>query len=530
MSLVFEPAAPAAPPDARRADVACFVGFVARRAGRPLPDALRAQLDAAGWVSGLWRKPPDQVEALLNLPVVLDSWHLFDRYFAWDERPLQADGSGRCASFIGAAVRSFFARGGRRAVIVRVGDPWAYLEDDAARAAQRNARLQRLLPALASGSAPFAPHEPGQWQGAQHLAGVRDVSLLLLPDLTDACGTVPPPPDVPAPLAPVPEGFAPCDDETPPAPDTALQRVPALRLDDAGFARWRDAAHAARDFLAQHQRETLLLAAVPLPLPPTRHTASGDSVYAQADPLAYLQRMNVLQAQPDNDARGRPADALLQLAWPWLRTRASAADLPQGLEPADGVLAGLIATGAMRRGTFRSVAGDASLPLLRDVADAEPMPAWNGNDDSPAGQLAQRVCLFAPGPGGWALQSDVTASADEAWRFGGASRLIATILRTAHAAGDTVVFDVNGPALWTRLRRVIEDVLLGFWREGAFGGDSASQAFDVRCDRRTMTQADLDAGRLVVEIAVLPAASIERITVTLDLGSAASTTGLQEAA
>lgn len=529
MSLVFEPAAPAAPPDVHRADVACFVGFVGRRAGRPLPDALRAQLDAAGWVHGLWRKPAEQIEALLNVPVVLDSWHLFDRYFAWDARPLKADGSAHCATYLGAAVRSFFARGGRRAVVVRVGDPWAYLEDDATRAAQRNDRLRLLLPALASGSVPFAPHDPAQWQGAQHLAGLRDVSLLLLPDLIDTCGTVPPPLELPTPLAVTPEGFAPCDDETPPEPDTALQHVPAPRLDDAGFARWRDAAHAARDFLAWHQRDTLLLAAVPLPLPPTRHTTSGDSVYAQADPLAYLQRVGVLQAQPDNDARGRPADALMQLAWPWLRTRASR-DLPQGLEPADGVLAGLVATGAMRRGTFRSVAGDASLPLLRDVADAEPMPAWSGDDDSPAGQLARRVCLIAPGPDGWALQSDVTASADEAWRFGGASRLIATVLRAARAAGETVVFDTNGPALWARLRRTIEDLLLGFWREGAFGGDSASQAFDVRCDRRTMTQADLDAGRLIVEIAVLPAASIERITVTLDLGSAASSNGLQEAA
>jgi len=47
----------------------------------------------------------------------------------------------------------------------------------------------------------------------------------------------------------------------------------------------------------------------------------------------------------------------------------------------------------------------------------------------------------------------------------------------------------------------------------------------VRCDRSTMTQADLDAGRLVAKISVLPAAAIERITVVLALSSAGQIVG-----
>ena len=204
-----------------------------------------------------------------------------------------------------------------------------------------------------------------------------------------------------------------------------------------------------------------------------------------------------------------------------LRTRAAGADLPQGLEPPDGVLAGLIAQGAIAQGTFRSVAGDLSLPLLRDLGGAEPMPAWGLGDDSPAGRLAQRVCVFAPGADGWALQSDVTTSAMDPWRFGGASRLIGTILRAARRAGDGAVFEPNGPKLWAHLRGTLEDLLAGFWREGAFNGGAMSEAFEVLCDRTTMTQSDLDAGRLVASVRVRPAMSIERITVVLQLGQAA---------
>jgi len=516
MSLVFEPAATAEPPDLQRADVACFVGFVGRRAGRPLPPALLAQLDAGGWVNGPWRRSPSQVESLLNVPLALDSWHLFDRFYAWDERPLDPQGTRRCASYLGAAVRSFFARGGRRAIIVRVGDPWPYLEASAQRVRRRPQRLDLLLPR----ERPFAPHDPATWQGLQHLYGLQDDSLVLLPDLVDACAPMPAPPDPLRPLAPVPEGFGPCDDEAPVEPDNALHRIPAPRLHHTGYRRWWTALKAARDFLATQQRAGMLVAAVPLPLATTRNASR---VHAQADLLAYLKQLQVLRPASVEDGRhGRPAEALAQLAWPWLRTRAAQSDLPEGLEPPDGVLAGLIANVALAQGTFRSAAGDRSLALLRDVGGAEPVPAWGAGDDSPAGQLAQRVCLFAPGAEGWMLQSDVTSSAQDPWRFGGASRLLGTVLRAARAAGDAAVFEPNGQRLWAHVRGTIEDLLAGFWREGAFGGTSMAEAFDVRCDRGTMTQNDLDSGRLVVVIQVRPAMAIERITVVLKLAHAAS--------
>ncbi len=60
-------------------------------------------------------------------------------------------------------------------------------------------------------------------------------------------------------------------------------------------------------------------------------------------------------------------------------------------------------------------------------------------------------------------------------------------------------------------------MLEAFRREGAYGGNSASEAYQVRCDASTMSQNDIDNGRLIAEITVLPAASITRITVVLNL-------------
>jgi hypothetical protein len=528
MSLVFDVATPLPQPQRHRADVACFIGFVARRPGRPVPEQLRKQLADAGWVDGVWARPASQIESLENLPVVLDSWSLFDHLFAWEDRPLTVDGTRRCATYLGAAVRSFFARGGRRAVVIRAGDPWPYLESGERRADLRRARLRRMLPDFAERGAvaqPFEPHNPASWQGIHHLYGLRDVSLLVLPDLPDACTYEPPQPLL-TPLPPVvDEGFVECSPDEPPLPDdTGLRQLPAPRLDSLGYAAWVLAMRAAGGYLAdpRSRREVLLVAALPLPDVQARRTSGAGHVHAQADLPAYLRRMGVLRE--DGRVGEGVASAFVQLAWPWPRS-AAAVDLPEAVEPPDGLLAGLLAASAAQRGCFRSVAGDFSLPRLRDVGDAVPVPAVAppavAGPAGPTEQLARHVCVLAPGPAGWALLSDVTTSPSEAWRFGGASRLMSTLMRAARAAGDAAAFDLNGPALWARLRNTIEDLLLDFWHEGAFAGNSPAQAFSVRCDRSTMTQADLDAGRLIVEISVRPAASIERITVVLDLGNTA---------
>ena len=551
MSLVFETAAPLPTANPQRADVACFVGYVARRTGHPLPAAIRAQIAAAGWIAGIWQRPAEQVEALLNIPVVVDNWDTFDDLFAWNSRPLRQpalDTSGDpgdapgpvCATYLGAAVRSFFARGGRRAVIVRVGDPWAFIEPAAAREAARRERLRKVIPDFADRANParlFAPHDPSSWQGLHHLYGLREVSLLLMPDLADACCTLDNEARIDLPPPPVATGFVECSDNELPAPDTTLRRVPAPRLDSNGFAAWQLALTASCAFLARHQREVMLLAALPLPQVDTQRVASGtvggtDSgqVHAQADMLAYLRRLGVIATQ-SLIAYSDPgaASAFVQLAWPWLRTTASV-DLPEALEAPDGVLAGLVAAGAIAQGTFRSVAGEFSVARLRDVADAEPIPSWGLGPDSRDAQLARHVCVFAPQPEGWALQSDVSLSSSEAWRFGGASRLMGTILRAARAAGDTLAFDPNGNAAWASARRVIGNLLEGFWREGALAGATMGEAFSVRCDRSTMTQADLDAGRLLVEITVRPAMSVEQITVVLNLRDAGEPVQMQRAA
>jgi phage tail sheath protein FI len=63
-------------------------------------------------------------------------------------------------------------------------------------------------------------------------------------------------------------------------------------------------------------------------------------------------------------------------------------------------------------------------------------------------------------------------------------------------------FEPNGEQLWSNIRRKIEDFLLSEFQRGGLAGNKPEQAYWVRCDRSTMTQNDLDNGRLICLVGV----------------------------
>ena len=67
-----------------------------------------------------------------------------------------------------------------------------------------------------------------------------------------------------------------------------------------------------------------------------------------------------------------------------------------------------------------------------------------------------------------------------------------------------VVFEPNDEPLWAQVRRNISSFLVGVWRSGALMGTTEAEAFFVKCDRTTMTQDDIDNGRLICYIGIAP--------------------------
>jgi phage tail sheath protein FI len=71
------------------------------------------------------------------------------------------------------------------------------------------------------------------------------------------------------------------------------------------------------------------------------------------------------------------------------------------------------------------------------------------------------------------------------------------------------VFEPNNEALWAKVVETITPFLIGVWKSGALLGTKPEDAFFVHCDRSTMSQDDLDNGRLICEIGLAPVAPAE---------------------
>jgi phage tail sheath protein FI len=97
-----------------------------------------------------------------------------------------------------------------------------------------------------------------------------------------------------------------------------------------------------------------------------------------------------------------------------------------------------------------------------------------------------------------------TASSDPEWKYVNLRRYFAYLERSIDKGTQWAVFEPNGERLWANVRRTISDFLLNEWQSGALLGDKPEKAYFVKCDRSTMTQNDLDNGRLVCQIGVAP--------------------------
>ena len=95
-----------------------------------------------------------------------------------------------------------------------------------------------------------------------------------------------------------------------------------------------------------------------------------------------------------------------------------------------------------------------------------------------------------------------TISSDPEWKYVNLRRYFAFLEHSIDKGTQWAVFEPNGPLLWANLRRAVQEFLLGQFQNGALLGDKPEQAYFVRCDRSTMSQDDLDNGRLVCLVGV----------------------------
>jgi phage tail sheath protein FI len=222
--------------------------------------------------------------------------------------------------------------------------------------------------------------------------------------------------------------------------------------------------------------------------------------------IAHAERVRYRFAVLDSE-RGQSVDevsalrrrldsAQAALYYPWVRASDPVANAEIDLPPS-AFVAGVYARADAARGVFRAPTNEpleGALGLERTLSDRD------------AEELSERGInqLRRLQDGDIRVWGERTVSSDPEWKYVNVRRYFIYLEHSIDQGTQWAVFEPNGEALWARVRATISDFLQTEFRNGALAGDRPDDAFFVKCDRSTMTQNDLDNGRLVCLIGVAP--------------------------
>lgn len=101
---------------------------------------------------------------------------------------------------------------------------------------------------------------------------------------------------------------------------------------------------------------------------------------------------------------------------------------------------------------------------------------------------------------------------DNEWRYIPVRRLFGFVEGSVKAAVETFVFEPNDANTWVKVSAMIENFLVGLWRQGALLGNKPEQSFYVKIGlNKTMTAVDILEGRMILEIGLAPVRPAEFI-------------------
>ncbi|MCG6942860.1 MAG: phage tail sheath subtilisin-like domain-containing protein [Thiohalocapsa sp.] len=190
-------------------------------------------------------------------------------------------------------------------------------------------------------------------------------------------------------------------------------------------------------------------------------------------------------------------DSRLALYYPWVVTADPTGRRPTITVPPGGFIAGVYANTDVTRGVHKAPANEVVLGALRFAQDINrfQQELLNPNGIN---------CLRSFPGRGHRVWGGRTLSSDPEWKYVNVRRYFLYLERSIDVSTQWVVFEPNGERLWANVTATVEAFLYNEWFNGRLLGGSAKEAFFVRCDRSTMTQNDLDNGRLVCLVGVAP--------------------------
>ena len=228
-----------------------------------------------------------------------------------------------------------------------------------------------------------------------------------------------------------------------------------------------------------------------------------------ADQAAVVAHAQALSAGPDASYSA--------LYDPWVQVSDPVAPGVPRLAPPSGLVAGVYARIDEAVGVWKAPAGLtatlAGVTGMARVIDDSAQDVLNPMGVNALRQFPQY------GPVIWGARTLDTRLVEV--RYVPVRRTLMFIEDSVSSGLQWAVFERNDEALWAAVRNSVQQFLLDLWRQGALYGASLEQACFVACGRgTTMTDADVAAGQLRVEVGVALVLPAEFIVVNIALATA----------
>ncbi|MCP4898081.1 MAG: phage tail protein [bacterium] len=186
------------------------------------------------------------------------------------------------------------------------------------------------------------------------------------------------------------------------------------------------------------------------------------------------------------------------LYYPWIEVRDPSTRRNAAVAPS-AHMAGIYARVDVERGVHKAPANE----IVRGITRRGFMQQVTKREQDMLNPEGINALRTFPGRGHrvWGAR---TLSSDGSWKYINVRRLFLFVEESIDEGTQWVVFEPNDEPLWARVRQSIRNFLTTVWRSGALQGVTAEEAFFVICDRTTMTQDDIDNGRLICLIGIAP--------------------------
>lgn len=194
--------------------------------------------------------------------------------------------------------------------------------------------------------------------------------------------------------------------------------------------------------------------------------------------------------------------------YPWVRVLAPHTPEGHRLIPSSGHVVGIYARVDIERGVHKAPANEVIRGILtRDlIGNKKPLEFTLGKREqdilNPKGINVIRD--FRPDGRDIRVFGARTMSSDSMWKYINVRRLFIFIEQSIDRGTQWAVFEPNYEVTWSAIRTSVSAFLRTVWLNGALMGTTQEEAFFVKCDRTTMTQDDIDNGRLICLIGIAP--------------------------